>query len=148
MATPTLTATVNITATETPADTPVVVVNEEEVIIPPDTAQVVNLEQTPRTRITEIVNMLLAIVGLVAIALMFYRKYVTRPMHLIYVASWLAHYLLYAIANTLNLLSLLTIDYSDVLFVRWSILLNFHMLLIGAATVLIVYLNGGKAHGN
>jgi hypothetical protein len=148
MATLALTATVNITATETPADTPVVVVNEEVVIIPPDTAQVVTIEQKAPIRITEIINMLLAIVGLVAIALLLYRKYVTRPMHLIYVASWFVHYLLFAIASTLNLLGLLTIDYSDVLFVRWSILLNFHMLLIGAATVLIVYMNGGKAHGN
>jgi hypothetical protein len=142
--TETLTPTVDIESTPTPADTPVVIVNEEEVIIPPDTAQVVTLEQTPRIRITEIVNMLLAVVGLVAIGLMFYRRYYTKPLHLIYVATWFAHYLLFAIASILNLLGLLTAAYSDVSFVRWGVLLNSHMLIVGAVTVVVAYIEGSK----
>jgi hypothetical protein len=146
-ATATLTPTVDVLATETPADTPVVIVNEEVVVIPPDTAQVVRLEQNPPIRITEVVNMFLAIAGLVAVALMFYRRYVTKPMHLIYVSTWMVHYLVFAMAKVLNELGQLTLEYSDVLFVRWAILVNFHILIIGAGTVIVAYLDGKKPRG-
>jgi hypothetical protein len=145
MASSTLTPTIAIA---TPVDTPVVVVNEEVVIIPPDTAQVVTIEQKAPIRITEIINMILAIAGLVGVALMFYRGYAVKPLHLIYVATWMMHYLLFSVANILNLLGLLTLAYSDVLFIRWRVLLNFHILFIGTLTVIVAYMNGGKPHGD
>ena len=116
-------------------------------VIPPDTAQVVRLEQNTPIRIAEVVNMFLAIAGLVAVALMFYRRYYTHPMHLIYVATWMMHYLVFAMAKALNGLGLLTLEYSDVLFVRWAILINFHILVIGALTVIVGYLDGKKPRG-
>src|SRR3990172_10718673 len=141
--TPTPTASVTPTPTETflstITTTPEVIVSTDEVIIPKDLPQAVRLEQPSIFRIVDFLSLILSIYGIINIGLMIYRW---KKWSLVYIIVWLFHATVYLAALFMNYFGFLTIEYSDVIFIRWSRLLIFHILLVGALHIRYAWKRG------
>lgn len=142
--TPTETLTPTPVFTDAPTDTttPEVIVEPNEVIIPPNPPQAIRIQQSSLFRFIDFLNYFLSIsltAAMVFIAYML-RKSFKRWKHLLTVFTFLVNSTIYHTALILNYLNLLTIDYSDLIFVRWGILLRLHILLVGATMLALVYL--------
>jgi len=108
----------------------------DEVHIPEDLPKALHIDLPIGWRIMDWINLLLAIggFGLLAVFLCSHRE---RWVHLTYVLTWLGHVVLFYTALLLNRYGFFTIEYSDIFFLKWSILLRFHILLAGV--LMVVY---------
>src|SRR3990172_8896061 len=124
------------TATETPTSTPIprVVVTGNEVRIPENIPKSVLIELSRFYKILDFINYFLTIISLAIMGSYLYkiRSDLRRLITVLYVFTWLVDSLLYHTALILNKIGFLTIEYSDIFFLKWSILLRFHILIAGA----------------
>ena len=124
------------TATETLTSTPIpkVVITGEEVRIPENIPKSVLIELSRFYKILDYINYFLTIISLAIMGSYLYkiRSDLRRLITVLYVFTWLVDSLLYHTAFILNKIGFLTIEYSDIFFLKWSILLRFHILIAGA----------------
>lgn len=126
---------------------PEVIINATQITIPEAVPQSVIIELSERWLVFGWINYLLAIACFSLLVGYFTRHDKWQRLHWIYVLSWLVNNILYYTALHLNRAGLLTIEYSSVFFLKWEILLRFHILFL-SLIFLIQILSRERHRGN
>ena len=138
------------TPTPTPSLTPtipaLITVTANEIIVSENVRRSVKIELPPLYRGVTFLSYIIVVVSLgMMSAVVWQRRKVTRFPRVVYWLFWLIHAAVYFTALILNSIGLLTIDYSDIFFLKWSILLTFHIILTGAIVTVVTFLKGVDA---
>jgi len=140
------------TPTPTPSLTPtipaLITVTANEIIVSENVRRSVKIELPPLYRGVTFLSYIIVVVSLgMMSAVVWQRRKVTRFPRVVYWLFWLIHAAVYFTALILNSIGLLTIDYSDIFFLKWSILLTFHIILTGAIVTIVTFLKGVDTSG-
>ena len=140
------------TPTPTPSLTPtipaLITVTANEIIVSENVRRSVKIELPPLYRGVTFLSYIIVVVSLgMMSAVVWQRRKITRFPRVVYWLFWLIHAAVYFTALILNSIGLLTIDYSDIFFLKWSILLTFHIILTGAIVTIVTFLKGMDASG-
>ena len=140
------------TPTPTPSLTPtipaLITVTANEIIVSENVRRSVKIELPPLYRGVTFLSYIIVVVSLgMMSAVVWQRRKITRFPRVVYWLFWLIHAAVYFTALILNSIGLLTIDYSDIFFLKWSILLTFHIILTGAIVTIVTFLKGVDTSG-
>jgi len=140
------------TPTPTPSLTPtipvLITVTANEIIVSENVRRSLKIELPPLYRGVTFLSYIIVIASLgMMSAVVWQRRKITRFPRVVYWLFWLIHAAVYFTALILNSIGLLTIDYSDIFFLKWSILLTFHIILTGAIVTVVTFLKGMDASG-
>ena len=140
------------TPTPTPSLTPtipaLITVTANEIIVSENVRRSVKIELPPLYRGVTFLSYIIVIASLgMMSAVVWQRRKITRFPRVVYWLFWLIHAAVYFTALILNSIGLLTIDYSDIFFLKWSILLTFHIILTGAIVTIVTFLKGVDTSG-
>jgi hypothetical protein len=127
----------SVTLSPTPTPIPKVTVTFNEVRVPDQIRQSLIIELALQWKVLDWITFFFSLGSLTLLALYIRTKPVQR-IHLTYIATWLLNNILYYSALFLNRAGFLTIEYSDLFFLKWAVLLRFHIVLSG--TILLVQL--------
>jgi hypothetical protein len=141
---PTLTSTPTDTPTITP--TPRVIITKDEVLIPKNITKPIRISLSLSFRILDYLSYAITIVSitLMALYLLKNRDNKKASIKMLYIVTYLINSLLYHTALILNWAGFLTIEYSDIFFIKWSIVLRFHILLSGLIILIVTVWTGRK----
>jgi len=142
----------SVTPTPTPSLTPtippLITITANEIIVSENVRRSLKIELPPLYRGVTFLSYIIVVVSLgMMSAVVWQRRKITRFPRVVYWLFWLIHAAVYFTALILNSIGLLTIDYSDIFFLKWSILLTFHIILTGAIVTIVTFLKGVDTSG-
>jgi len=117
-------------------------VEPDIVVVPEDLPIPVRVDLPNLFRVLEYSSYLLTIVSIAIFSIFMYqkRKNLEIMIRSVIVYLWLINMLLYHTAIILSRIGFLAIEYSDIFFLKWGIILRFHILLGGIFMLLFAFL--------
>ena len=127
---------------------PLITITANEIIVSENVRRSLKIELPTLYRGVTFLSYIIVVVSLgMMSAVVWQRRKITRFPRVVYWLFWLIHAAVYFTALILNSIGLLTIDYSDIFFLKWSILLTFHIILTGAIVTIVTFLKGVDTSG-